>query len=99
MLCPHSALRANVFQSRSRLTVPGAGLPRQIPIQHDFVERPILTMFSWRFLRVQPVPAQTPGTNVPDNASLAASVLPKLLPNVDDVAMYCADANIVTLLH
>ena len=55
-------------------TVPGAGLPRQIPIQHDFVELPILTMFSWRFLGVQPVPARKPGTNVLDNASLAARV-------------------------
>ena len=75
MLCPHGALRANVFQSLSRLTVPGAGLPRQIPIQHDFVERPILAMFSWLFLGVQPVPARKPGTNVLDNASLAARVL------------------------
>ena len=74
-------------------TVPGAGLPRPIPIQHDFVERPILTMFSWRFLGVQPVPARKPGTNVLDNASLAARV-PSVAP-VSQMAQKCCDESIV----
>ena len=73
-------------------TVPGAALPRQIPIQHDFVERPILTMFSWRFLGVLPAPARKPGTNVLDNASLAARVPSATL--LSQMAQTCHDESI-----
>ena len=70
-------------------TVPGAALTRQTPIQHDFVERPILTMFSSRFLVVLPVPARKPGTNVLDNASLAARVPRETL--VSQLVQKCCD--------
>ena len=74
-------------------TVPGAALPRQIPIQHDFVERPILTMFSWRVLWVPPVPARKPCTNVLDNASLAARVPNATL--LSQMAQKCHDESII----
>ena len=50
-------------------------------------------MFSWRFLWVLPVPPRKPGTNVLDNASLAARVPTATL--LSQMAQKCNDESII----